>query len=407
MEDLKTYLMRKLIILGIDRNLSDELSTTILFLSVLIISLVLRYIAKRFLVRIINSIFKKTKNEFDDILIEHRIFKKLTLFVPGLIMIYSSPLIINSKEALGFILAILKIYITVVSIITFSSLISALHDMYKKLPISANIQIVGYVQVVKILVYVVGAILILSVVLDQSPYALLTSIGAMAAILLLVFKDTILGFVANVQLSANNMVKPGDWITIDDKADGTVLDISLTTVKVQNFDKTISMLPTSSLVQNSFINWKGMEQSDGRRIKNSITIQIDTITFINKELLKKLSEIEVLKPTLKEYEVQIDGQKFYQRETNIGLFRVYIETYLKSLQDFNPTMIFLVRHLQNTGEGVPIEIYFFSKDKTWKNIEILQAKVIEHLYAIVPQFELRAFQRFGSYNSSQYPPTNT
>ncbi len=398
MEDIKNFLIVKLIKFGIAPTLADEFSTVLLFLVLTAIAFLLRYFSRKVLVKWINHVFKRTKNQFDDILVDHKIFHKLTHFVPGLILLYSSPLIISSADALAFVVAIIKIYLTIVSVFTFSSTISAFHDMYKKLPVSINVQIVGYVQVIKILIHIIGAVLILSVLLNQSPYALLTSLGAMAAIIVLVFRDTILGFVANVQLSANNMVRPGDWITVKDKADGTVLDISLTTVKVQNFDKTITMLPTSSLVQSSFVNWKGMLDGDGRRIKTYITIQTDTIRFADAPLMESLQDIPLLAPLLNEELKKRKGQLPHEGATNIGLYRKYIEFYLHEQRDVNPDMTFLVRHLQNKGEGAPIEIYVFSRNKDWPAIESLQADILEHLYAIVARFELKVFQKMSINN---------
>lgn len=401
MEDFKIYLLERLSKLPIYGSLADEFTTIIMFLLLLVVAWFTRYLVRHFLVRAINSMFRKTKNTFDDTLIDHEIFHKFSHFVPGLLLLYLTPLIVPTQGVLLLILAVVKIYLTFVSVITFNSVLSALHDMYKKMPMSDNIQIVGYVQVVKILVYIIGGVLVLSIVLNQSPYALLTSFGAMAAILVLVFRDIILGFVANVQLSANNMVKPGDWITVKGKADGTVLDISLTTVKVQNFDRTISMVPTSSLVQDNFVNWKGMEQGKGRRVRASITLQSDTIRFVDEELLDKVRILRGMNDIIDNEQQQL-LQKKDDCQTNLGLFRAYIAKYLLRQQQINTEMTFLIRHLANTGEGIPIEIYIFSTDKTWVGVEDFQARVMEHFYAISTRFELVVYQKIGAHNSSSY-----
>lgn len=401
MEDFKIYLLEKLSKLPFYGSLADEFATIIMFLLLLVVAWFARYLVRHFLVRSINSMFRKTKNTFDDTLIDHEIFHKFSHFVPGLLLLYLTPLIVPTQGVLLLILAVVKIYLTFVSVITFNSVLSALHDMYKKMPMSDNIQIVGYVQVVKILVYIIGGVLVLSIVLNQSPYALLTSFGAMAAILVLVFRDIILGFVANVQLSANNMVKPGDWITVKGKADGTVLDISLTTVKVQNFDKTISMVPTSSLVQDNFVNWKGMEQGNGRRVRASITLQADTIRFVDEKLLDEVNTLQEMGEVV-DNEKRLLLQQKGDRQTNLGLFRIYVAKYLLRQQQINTEMTFLIRHLANTGEGIPIEIYIFSTDKTWVGVEDFQARIMEHFYAISPRFGLAVYQKIGAHNSSTY-----
>jgi miniconductance mechanosensitive channel len=272
------------------------------------------------------------------------------------------------------------------------------------MPISKGRSIKGYVQVVKLFFYCIGVILILSIILGESPKGILAGLGALAAVLILVFKDTILGFVASIQLSANQMVKPGDWISMPShNADGTVTEITLNTVKVQNWDKTISMIPTYALVSDSFYNWRGMEESGGRRIKRSVNIDIKSITVASPELIAKLKKIHFIREYIEQRQKEIEeyNQTHHiddstivngRRMTNIGIFRRYVEAYLKQHPKVHDNMTFLVRHLQPTEKGLPLEVYVFSKEQEWAKYESLQADIFDHLLAVLPEFELRAFQ---------------
>ena len=287
---------------------------------------------------------------------------------------------------------------------TISSFLSGLHDIYYTLPISKNRPISGYIQLVKIIFYFIGGILILSILFDKELGYFFTGLGAFAAVLLLVFKDTILGFVSSIQLSANNMVKPGDWISMPKQnTDGIVLEINLTTVKIQNWDKTISTIPTYSLISESFNNWKGMEESGGRRIKRHLNIDMKSIKFCDDELIQKFMKIKLLNKYLKEkiQEITIENQKKnisssdnlnLRHLTNIGIFRKYIEEYLSNHPKIHNNMTFLIRQLQPTERGIPLEIYVFSKDQEWVAYEALQSDIFDHLLAILPEFELRVFQ---------------
>jgi len=321
-------------------------------------------------------------------------------------LIYSTAgFIFTDYPALGDIVTRLAlIYIIIVLLLAIDSFINALHQIYLTTPVSEGRPINGYVQVVKIIIYFVAIILIIASLTKESPNKLLTGLGAMAAVLLLVFKDTILGFVASIQLSANKMVKPGDWITMPShNADGTVLDISLNTVKVQNWDKTIATIPTYALVSDSFRNWKGMEESGGRRIKRSINIDMNSVRFVDDEMAEKFKKIQVLKDYVvnREEEImkyneenKIDGSILVngRRMTNLGTFRKYVEEYLLHHPKIHNDMTFLVRQLQPDERGLPIEIYVFSNDQEWANYEAIQSDIFDHILAVIPQFELRVFQ---------------
>jgi miniconductance mechanosensitive channel len=285
-----------------------------------------------------------------------------------------------------------------------SGVLKASNDIYLTTPFAATRSIKGYIQLAMILVYFIAGIFIIAAVFHQSPLVLLGGLSAIAAVLLLIFKDTILGLVASIQLSANKMLKPGDWIEVPKhNANGTVVDISLNTVKVQNGDKTISTIPTYSLIADSFINWSGMEESDGRRIKRSINIDMKSVRFCDEQMLEKYRQFRLISNYVVEKEKEIsDYNKNLgiendlvpngRRQTNLGIFRKYLEEYLKNNPKINQDMTLLVRHLQPAETGLPIEVYLFSKDKQLNEYEGIQADIFDHILAVIPEFDLRVFQ---------------
>jgi miniconductance mechanosensitive channel len=281
-----------------------------------------------------------------------------------------------------------------------NTFISAGNDIYNTLPGSKTRPIKGYLQIIKIFVYTIGIITIIAIIFGQSPLKIIAGMGAFAAVILLIFKDTILGFVASIQLAANKMVNIGDWIAMPSKgADGTVIDISLTTVKVQNWDKTISTIPTYSLVSESFNNWKGMEESGGRRIKRHINIDVKSIHFLSEEDMNRFEKIKLIQEYMKEKKNEIRASNpegeipvNQRRLTNIGTFRKYIEAYLFNHPKIHNNMTFLVRQLQPSEKGLPLEIYVFSNDQEWANYESIQADIFDHVLAVVSEFNLKIFQ---------------
>jgi len=390
---------------GLSENLTNFLITAMLAIIVIGIALLADFIAKKILVTSIRQVFKRTKSTRDDILVKRKVFDRLSHLVPALIIYYTTDFIFSNYESLTeFIKSGIYIYIIVLILLVIDSLINALHEIYMTLPVSKNRPIKGYVQVVKIFIYFIAVIMILAILFNKSPKGLLTGLSALAAVLLLVFKDTILGFVASIQLSGNNMVKPGDWIAMPKYgADGTVMEISLNTVKVQNWDKTISTVPTYNLISDSFTNWKGMEESGGRRIKRSINIDIQSVKFCTAEMIDKFNKIQRLQEYIKdktkeieEYNMEhdIDNSVLVngRRMTNLGIFRIYMEQYLKNHPKIHQDMTFLVRHLQPSEKGIPIEIYVFSNDQEWANYEAIQADIFDHILAVIPEFELKVYQ---------------
>jgi miniconductance mechanosensitive channel len=395
-----------LINVGLNNELAQFSKVAISIIAIIILSVLANFIAKHIIVAGLTYITKRTSNKWDDFLIERKVFHKLSHLAPALVIQFTIGIALyDYKPDLTLLIEkFTYIYIIAVWIIVINSLFNALHDMYQTLPMSKDRPIKGYMQVLSIIVYILGGVIIISVLINKNPLNLLVGMGASAAILMLVFKDTILGLVASVQVSANNMVKIGDWIEMPSRnADGTVLEITLNTVKVQNWDRTISTIPTYSLVSESFTNWKGMEESDGRRIKRSIFIDMRSVKFCTPELLEKLKKIHLLKEYIEQRSKEIE--EFNQKKgfdttmpvngrrmTNIGVFRRYVEFYLKSNPKVNTKAIHMVRHLQPTERGIPIEVYCFSIEKAWVNYEGVQADIFDHILAVVPQFDLRVFQ---------------
>ncbi len=378
-------------------------NTTVILL-IIGVAILADFIVKRIIIQGIKRIAKKTKNTWDDIFVRRRVFNRLAHLAPAIIIYYSLNHIFDTKDLVTFMGNMTQSYMVLVVLLVIDAVLNALHEIYRTLPISDGRNIKGYVQVVKIIFYFVGIIMIISIFSGETPKVLLGGLGAMAAVLMLVFKDTILGFVASIQLSANKMVNVGDWISMPDyNADGDVIDISLNTVKVQNWDKTIATIPTYALVSDAFNNWKGMEDSGGRRIKRSINIDMKSIGFLDAEQIEKFRKYHLLKDYIQEKEKEItdyneshnldeDTVTNGRKMTNLGTFRIYLENYLHNHPKIHQDMTFLIRHLQPSEKGIPLEIYVFSNDQAWANYEAIQADIFDHILAIMPEFGLQVFQ---------------
>ncbi len=404
---------------------AKPLSAMISIIALLVVAWVAFKTARYIMLLIARRIAARTSTDWDDILLKRKVFNSLAHLVPAVILYnsihFAGPALMqNANEipaetmariladyypALGsMLLKWVKIYIIIVAIYIISTLLNAVNDIYMTTSYAHHRSIKGYLQLVKILVFFLSAILAVAVILEKDPTLLITGLGAMAAVLLLVFKDTILGFVASIQLSANDMVKIGDWIEMPShRADGTVIDITLNTVKVQNWDKTITTIPTYALVSESFNNWKGMEESGGRRIKRSIFIDVNSIRFVDVDMLKKFERYELIRDYVirkqeeitqynKERNLADEDLISGRRQTNVGIFRKYLENYLQANPKIRHDMTFLVRQLQPGDKGLPIEIYVFSKETAWAVYEGIQADIFDHVFAVVPEFGLRIFQ---------------
>lgn len=414
MEQLSERFLNKLLSLGLNASQANLIQLSTLIVILILLCFLADLISRRVIVNAISQFVKKSKNEWDDVLLNRRVINRLAHLAPALVLHFSVNLVFSKyPQWVNFVETLIYLYITFIVLLVLVSLSQSLHEIYLQREISKTRPIKGYIQLINIFLYFIAAIIIISLITGNSPGRLLAGLGALAAVLLLVFKDTILGLVASVQLSANNMVRIGDWIEMPSrKADGTILEITLNTVKVQNWDKTIATIPTYAMVSESFTNWRGMEESGGRRIKRAINIDMSSVKFCTPEMIEKFKKIHRLKnyitDKLEELELfnkenQIDNSVLVngRRLTNLGVFRKYVEEYLKHHPKIHQDMTFLVRQLQPNEKGMPIEIYVFSKDQAWANFESIQADLFDHILAILPEFELRVFQNPSSFNFEQ------
>lgn len=404
-ENIESSMHSWLIQLGMKQDTAIITSDFITFGILILLSLLTFFIARKVFLVIIHKLTAKSKTNWDDILTSQKFFKNLAYLVPAYIIYAFTPAVLEPyPDAVSVIQTILNIYMIVVVLLSINSFLNAVAIIYQDFQVAKTKPIKGYIQVIKIIVYLIGGIIILSTLIDQNPLGLIGGLGAFSAVLLLVFKDPIMGFVGGIQLSANNMLVPGDWISMPKYgADGTVIDVALTTVKVQNWDKTISTIPTYSLISESFKNWRGMEESGGRRIKRSINIDMKSIKFCTDEMLNKFLKIEHVKKYVDHTEKELAAYNKQnkiddsilvngRRQTNIGVFRAYLNGYLHNRNDINDSMTFLIRQLQPSEKGLPIEIYVFSKIQDWAKYEDIQSDIFDHVLAVIPEFDLRAYQ---------------
>ena len=395
------YLKKILLGYGFSEVWASIVSNSAIALLVLIACVLSWTVVKFLLNKVIGTIVKQSKSKWDDILLFPKLFSRAANLAPAIIIHLSAPAF---PVIQAWIQRLAFSYIILTAILILFSLMDGFESMYRTLDVSKEKPIKGMLQIIKIILSIVGIILIISVLLDKSPMVLLSGIGVFSAVLLLIFQNSILGFVAGIQLSENNMVQVGDWIEMPKyNADGDVIDITLHTVKVQNWDKTITMIPTHTMVSDSFKNWRGMKEWGGRRIKRSIFIDMNSIQFCTEEMLERYEKFNYLTEYIKGKRQEIDAYNAEikrdpdqlvngRRMTNIGTFRAYVLEYLKNLPRINQDMIVMVRQLAPAEHGLPIEIYCFSASTVWVEYEGVQSDIFDHILAVVPQFELQIFQ---------------
>ena len=372
----------------------------------LIAALVVDMVVKRIVLRVVQTVAKRSSVTWDDALVEHNVVGRLVLLVPGLIVFVGIAFVPGMPDAMVQLARnVATGYMVLVSTLALTALLSAGNSIYASLPVAKTRPLKGFLQLLQIVVWVVGAVLIVAAILDRSPLLLLSGFGAMTAILLLVFRDTLLSLVASVQLTAQDMVRVGDWIEVPQfGADGDVIDVQLHTVTVQNWDKTITTIPTHRLISDSFRNWRGMSQSGGRRIKRAIYLDVNSLRFQTGEEIEHFKRFALLQDyiTGKEQELAaynaslehaVDEAVNKRRLTNIGSFRAYAVNYLKNRPDLHKGMTLMVRQLAPGPEGLPLEIYCFTNTTAWIEYEGIQADIFDHLLAIVPEFGLRLYQK--------------
>ncbi len=375
-------------------------------LLVLFVALTANRVTKRVVVRGIARLARRTTSSWDDVVMRHRVLQRVAHLVPALVIYHSAtPVLAGYDQLTAVVRQGALIYMIVIAALAADSVVNVGIEIARGSRLPRELPVRSIAQVLKLVVYAVTAISVLALVLGRSPLLLLSGLGAMSAVTMLVFKDTILGFVAGIQLSANRMVSRGDWVEMPKHgADGDVLDVGLTTVKVQNWDKTITTIPTYALIAESFKNWRGMAESGGRRIKRALYIDVGSIRFCDEEMLARFSKIQYIADYLKDKREEIanwnaargvepaslaDGRHL----TNVGTFRAYVVAYLRHHPMVHQDMTFLVRQLAPTEHGLPIEVYVFSRDQVWSRYEAIQADIFDHLLAVVPEFDLRVFQR--------------
>lgn len=402
--------------LGLNFELTAALSILQVVLIIFALAFVAHFITKNVIIKHLRKTFLFRENVIKEVFFEFKPFENAAHLVAAIVIYSFADLIITDdssiswiNESVGWLEEGGVIYATLAIIWFFMAFINLSNSYYERIKKDHQPSIKGYLQLVKIIIIATAVVLIVSMLLDKSPMAFLTGLGAASAIIILVFKDTILGFVASVQVASYDMVRVGDWITINKlKVDGDIEDVSLNTVKIRNFDKTVTTIPTSALIENGVQNWRGMTETKGRRIKRSINIDIKTIKFCDETLLNKLSKVTKLKKyiTDKMEEIKSHNAKINAKSedlngralTNIGLFRNYIYNYLKENEHIRNDLTLLIRQLQPGQSGIPIEIYVFTNDTNWVNYENIQSDIFDHLLAALPMFELAAFQIISDTN---------
>lgn len=367
------------------------------------------------LIPAITGYIRGNNYQWDDSLITHNFFEKLTWFVPIAVFHLAKDMVFPPDSIAADILGRFTLSGFIISsVLIISSLINAIYDIHRSRGEKKIRSIRGYLDALKIVTYCCGGIFLFAALTHRSPWGIFSILGGVTAITMLIFKDTILGFIASIQLTGTDMVRPGDWIEMEKyDADGDVVDVSIHSVIVRNWDKTITTIPTYALISNSFKNWRGMTESGGRRIKRALYIDMNSIRFAGEKELEQFARIEILRDYImkKQEEITRYNQENSidpsnpvngRRQTNIGIFRAYLNTYLRRHPKIHQDMTFLVRHLAPTEKGLPIEIYVFSNDQIWANYEAIQADIFDHIFAILPEFGLRVFQNPTGYDFSRF-----
>lgn len=386
MINLGSWMNKILIGWGVDPKIANTFDEIIIAVLLIAMAIGVDYLCQYIFVGSLRKLSEKSRYFWDSLLLKRKVVHNLVHAIPGIIVYTLLPIaFIRGKELLLISQKVCAVYIVFVLLLAINGFILVVMDIYNHREVNKNHSIKGFVQVVQVLAFFIGGIVIIAILLGKSPATLFAGLGASAAILMLVFKDTILGFVAGIQLSANDMLRPGDWITVPgSNANGVVQEITLNTVKIQNFDNTISTIPPYTLVNNSFQNWRGMVESGGRRVMKSIFLDLNTIKFCTPEMLDNLRKTV---PLLADYQPEKDAVP-----TNSQMFRIYVERYLTSLPVVNTDLDLIISQLQSTEYGVPIQIYFFSRNKVWKEYERIQSDIFDHFFAMIPQFELKVYQ---------------
>jgi miniconductance mechanosensitive channel len=403
-KDLQQQLALWLTSMGSDKLPAAPLATALLLLVSLCIAFLSYQITKRLVIASMNAMIRKSRVTWDDVFMEHKVLEKLSTLVPVLALDLLLPLVLGHYTTLVALTdRLFKVALVVLTIRALYAALDALDEVADINRLSHRLPVKSFVQLLKLFLFFVGLIVCISILAEQSPVYFLSGLGVATGLVMLVFRDTILGFVAGIQLAANRMVSKGDWIQMDKYgADGAVEEVSLTTVKVRNWDNTLTMIPAYALVSDAFRNWRGMSESGGRRIKRSLNIDINSIRFLSDEDIARLRKVNHLKEYLprivdkisqsnanvSDFDMPVNGLRL----TNVGTFRAYLTEYLKHHSQVHQEMTLMVRQLAPTTEGLPLELYIFTNDTRWLVYEVIQADIFDHIFAILPEFGLQAFQ---------------
>ncbi|MCE9687900.1 mechanosensitive ion channel family protein [Shewanella sp. AS16] len=402
--DLRLEISAWLAGFGIDSQPADGVSTSVMILACLLLAGLSYFIVRRGVVRAMNLVIQRSRVNWDDIFMRYRVLEKFAMLVPVLVLELLLPIALTQHK-LASLLAdrLLSIWMVVLLVRGCYAALDAANEVADVNLVSRRLPVKSFVQLIKLFLFFIGIIIAISVLAEQSPLIFLSGLGVATGLVMLVFRDTILGFVAGIQLAANRMVSRGDWIQMDKYgADGSVEEVSLTTVKVRNWDQTITMIPAYALVSDAFRNWRGMSESGGRRIKRSLNIDVNSIAFLTEAerlklakinclkdyLQRKTQEIEASNRAVSDFDMPVNGRRL----TNIGTFRAYLLEFLRQHPKVHKEMTLMVRQLAPTTEGLPLEIYIFTNDTRWANYEDIQADIFDHIFAILPIFGLRPFQ---------------
>ena len=390
--------------MGLDESLSAIIAESISTLSLLVFSLGIFFLIKFILKKTVYKIIQLSTNKYDDLLIKNKVIGRLCLLIPALITgALLSQVLPDFPDTAAFLTKAVNVFEIVICTMILSAFVSTAEDLYNMHEMAKIKPVTGLVQVTKIVLYILTVLVIIAYVLGTKIGNVLISLGTMSAIIILVFQDTIKGFVGSIQLSVNDMLRIGDWIAVG-PADGNVLEINLTTVKVQNWDNTITTIPTYTLVSSPFTNWRGMTESGGRRIARTINIDVNTIRYCTPEMLEKYKHYGLVKDyiTQKEEDIveynkanRIDTNEIIngRQQTNLGVFRAYIKAYLNNNPKLNHNLTMMVRQMQPTEFGVPLQIYAFSNDKKWVNYEDIQSDIFDHIISAATMFDLKIYQK--------------
>ena len=401
---IQDLIYRALVYLGVHEEYADDLAVVALMLLIVAGSALVYWLLRNYLLKLIHQVTLRTSNSWDDALMEARVFHRILRLIPLTFALVC--LERTLPEGFPLLKRLLFALIILVGARSIEAFLNAFSDIYHQEHGASRKPIRPLFQALLIVLYLFAGIFIISVLLNKEPWNLFGLMGGLTAVTMLVFKDTILGFVAGIQLGANDMVREGDWIEMPKYgADGDVIEVAVNTVKVRNWDKTITTIPTYALIADSFKNWRGMSESGGRRIKRSIYIDMNTVKFADEKMLEKFKAMALLREYVAKTQEDIDTANTEKnidlsatvingrRQTNLGIFRAYLVNYLHDNPKIHKGMTFLVRHLQPTPQGLPIEIYVFSSDKVWANYEAIQADIFDHVLAALPEFGLRVYQQ--------------